>query len=69
MTDLAHADLLDCQGRTTHRLVLQVDGTVTITFVATGRAARVDPAKRTNLTPMIAVPEDLMVAAATLSPW
>ena len=59
-------ELLDCQGRTTHRLVLELDGTVTVTFVPSGTTARIDTARRTVLTPGVHVPPQLMGAACGL---
>lgn len=67
--ELATVDLLDCHGHVTHRLTLEVDGTVTIRFTAGGHAARVDPSTRTNLTPHITVPPSLLDDAATLHAW
>ncbi|HXH57594.1 hypothetical protein [Iamia sp.] len=66
--DLASAHVLDCQGRITHTLTLEVDGTVSIRFHAGGRVARVDPHTRAVLTPGMAVPEPLLVEAAALRP-
>lgn len=66
---LATAELLDCQGRRTHRLVLEPDGTITVHFLLHGHCARVDPARRRTLTPGIHVPEELMAQAAALQPW
>jgi len=66
---LAASDILDCQGRTTHRLALEADGTVTIHFLLGGRTARVDPRTRRNLTPQVPVPDELLAPAATLTPW
>ncbi len=66
--ELAHADVLDCQGRVTHSLVLQVDGTVAITFRAGGVVVRVDPRTRTVLTPGAVVADVLLAEAAALRP-
>lgn len=65
---LAEARVLDCQGQTTHTLVLEIDGTVTICFHHGGAQARVDPGTRTVLTPSITVPSTLMDEAASLRP-
>ncbi|WCO65501.1 hypothetical protein PO878_13440 [Iamia majanohamensis] len=66
--ELARALVLDCQGRTTHTLVLEVDGTVTIRFHPGGAEARVDPRTRTVLTPSVTVPAGLLDEAAALRP-
>lgn len=66
--DLATACVLDCQGRVTHTLTLDVDGTVRIRFHAGGHVARVDPVHRTVLTPGITVPDALLAEAAALRP-
>lgn len=66
--DLERADVLDCQGRITHTLVLEVDGTVSITFRAGGAVARVDPHTRRVLTPGMVVPDTLLAEAAALRP-
>lgn len=66
---LASADILDCQGRVTHRLVLEPDGTVTILFTDGGHRARVDPTQRRVLTPGMTVPDSLLAEAAALRPW
>jgi hypothetical protein len=66
---LATSEILDCQGRTTHRLVLEADGTVSIHFLLGGCTARVDPRNRRNLTPQVRVPDELLAHAATLTPW
>lgn len=59
-------EIIDCFGQPTHRLVLEVDGTVTITFVTSGVAARVDPATRTVSTPGVSVPPTLIDHAASM---
>ncbi|TVR24857.1 MAG: hypothetical protein EA389_10250 [Ilumatobacter sp.] len=59
-------ELLDCQGRTTHRLVLELDGTVTVTFMSSGTSARIDTERRTVLTPGVHVAPQLMNAACGL---
>ncbi len=63
---LVTEELIDCFGQPTHRLVLEIDGTVSITFVSSGVAARVDPATRAVLTPGVHVPEALLDHAATM---
>lgn len=60
--------VLDCQGRITHTLTLEIDGTVSILFRAGGRIAKVDPHARAVLTPGMTVPETLLVEAAALRP-
>ncbi len=65
---LATAHVLDCQGRTTHVLTLEIDGTVTIAFRSGGHTARVDPRTRTVLTPGMHVADTLMDEAASLRP-
>jgi hypothetical protein len=64
----ASTDLLDCQGNRTHRLTLQIDGTVKILFNG-GATAVVDPVKRSCLTPGMTITPSLMDAAATLTPF
>lgn len=59
-------ELIDCFGQSTHRLVLELDGTVTITFVSSGVTARVDPATRAVLTPGVHVPAALLDHAASM---
>lgn len=66
---LASTELLDCHGQVSHRLVLEPDGTVSITFLPGGHQARVDPTTRANLTPAIHVPDGLLDAAQGLTPW
>lgn len=66
--ELERADVLDCQGRITHTLVLEVDGTVSITFRHGGAVARVDPRTRQVLTPGMVVPDTLLAEAAALRP-
>lgn len=66
---LATAHVLDCQGRTTHVLTLEIDGTVTIAYRhGGGHTARVDPRTRTVLTPGMHVPDTLMDEAVSLRP-
>ena len=67
MDDLASTELLDCHGHTSHTLTSLVDGTVRIRFAA-GHEARVDPHRRSNLTPHITVVDSLMDIAASLRP-
>ena len=55
---LRSTDLLDCQGRVSHRLTLQIDGTVEIAF-AHGTTAIVDPHKRVCMTPGVRIPEGM----------
>lgn len=64
-TYLDSAQLLDCNGRVSHTLTLQLDGTVRIRF--SGREAVVDPRTRRNLTPDVAVHDTLVEAACTLA--
>lgn len=64
--ELTATELLDCQGRVTHRLVLEIDGTVTVVFAASGVQARVDPATATVMTPGVRVPHEVMNAASTM---
>lgn len=66
MEGLVTEELIDCQGCTTHRLVLEVDGTVTVRFVASGVAARVDPETGTVLTPGVHVPPQVMNAVRAM---
>ncbi|MEL6891417.1 MAG: hypothetical protein AAFP84_07465 [Actinomycetota bacterium] len=63
---LVTEELIDCFGQLTHRLVLEIDGTVTITFATSGVTARVDPTTRTLLTPGIHIPPSLMDHAASM---
>ena len=63
---LVTEELIDCFGQTTHRLVLEIDGTVTITFVTSGVSARVDPTTRAVLTPGIQVPSAILDHAASM---
>lgn len=63
---LVTEELIDCSGQLTHRLVLEIDGTVSITFASSGVTARVDPATRALLTPGIHVPPQLMDHAASM---
>lgn len=63
---LVSEELIDCFGRTTHRLVLEIDGTVTVTFATSGVTARIDPQTRAVLTPGIDVPPALLDRAASM---
>ncbi len=62
---LVTEELMACFGQPTHRLVLEIDGTVTITFTSSGVVARVDPLTRAVLTPGVHVPTALLDHAAT----
>lgn len=63
---LVTEDLIDCFGQATHRLVLEIDGTVSITFVSSGVTARVDPTTRAVLTPGVQVPTTLLDHASSM---
>jgi hypothetical protein len=63
---LVTEELIDCSGDVTHRLVLEIDGTVSITFVSSGVTARVNPTTREVLTPGVHVPPPLMDQAASM---
>ncbi len=63
---LVTEELIDCSGIATHRLVLEIDGTVSITFVSSRVTAKVDPSTRTVLTPGVHVPPTLMDHAASM---
>lgn len=63
---LTSVDVLDCSGRTTHTLTLQIDGTVRISMPS-GLEAVVDPTRRLVLTRGVNVPSTLFDAAASLS--
>lgn len=63
---LVTEELIDCQGHTTHRLVLEYDGSVTVRFLASGVTARVDPDSGTVLTPGVHVPPQVMNAVRAL---
>lgn len=63
---LVTEELIDCFGQRTHRLVLEIDGTVSITFVSSGVTARVDPSTRAVLTPGVQVPPTLLDHAASM---
>lgn len=63
---LVTEELIDCQGRTTHRLVLELDGTVTVRFVERRVEVRIDPRTSTVLTPGIQVPPQVMNAALAM---
>ncbi len=58
--------LIDCQGRVTHRLVLRLDGTVSVTSTATGITATVDPSTGTVLTPGVHLPDQVVNAARAI---
>jgi hypothetical protein len=58
--------LIDCFGATTHELVLDYDGTVSVRFVHAGHVARIDPRTRTVLTPGVRVPDQVMDHAAAM---
>ncbi len=66
--ELVSFDVLDCHGRVSHRLRLELDGTVTIRFEG-GPTAKVDPTRRQNLTPHVTVSPSLMDAAVSLTPF
>lgn len=68
MDGLTTAQLLDCEGRVTHTLTLLADGRVEIRFAA-GARALVDPVRRATLTPGVTVPDPLMDACASLTPF
>lgn len=59
-------ELIDCSGQPTHRLVLEIDGTVTVTFVPSGVSARIDPSTRAVLTPGVHVPSTILDHAASM---
>jgi hypothetical protein len=65
--ELTTTTIIDCTGRISHRLTLQLDGTVTVAF-ADGREARLDPHARVNFTPCVPVGDALMDAARSLRP-
>jgi hypothetical protein len=58
--------LIDCFGATTHELVLDYDGTVSVRFVHGGHTVRIDPRTRTVLTPGMTVPDQIMDHAAAM---
>jgi hypothetical protein len=58
--------LIDCFGATTHELVLDYDGTVSVRFVHGGQTVRIDPSTRTVLTAGMTVPEQIMDHAAAM---
>lgn len=66
LAGLVTEELIDCQGRPTHRLVLELDGTVTVRFVERGLDIRIDPTTSTVLTPGARVPPQVMNAAAAM---
>lgn len=68
MSDLARCDLIDCQGTVTHTLILEPDGRVTVRL-RDGRVARIDVVTRRNVTPQVPVGDDVIAAAAGLTPW
>ncbi|MEM9037852.1 MAG: hypothetical protein AAGD18_24910 [Actinomycetota bacterium] len=59
-------EVLDCNGRISHRLVLEIDGTVTIHFLSSGVTAQVEPATQAVLTPGVHVPQALMDHATSM---
>lgn len=61
-------EVLDCNGKISHRLVLEIDGTVTIDFLFSGVTAQVEPSTRAVLTPGVHVPQALMDHAASMRP-
>ncbi len=63
---LVTEDLIDCNGHATHRLVLEIDGTVTVTFASSGVSARIDPSTRAVLTPGVHVPQQILDHAASM---
>lgn len=64
--DLSSCSLLDCQGRTTHRLVLRPDGLVSVS--AAGVEAVVDPVRRAVVRPAgYRLPDTVVERAVTLS--
>lgn len=65
-TALVAEELIDCNGRTTYRLVLAIDGTVQVTLAASGVTVRVDPAHHLVLTPGVVLPDEVMRAATSL---
>lgn len=67
--DLISEELVDCLGRTTYRLVLDIDGIVRVTLAAHGVTVHVDPADQTVLTPGVVLPDEVMRAAANLRPY
>lgn len=67
--ELAPAFALHWQGRTTHTLVLEVDGTVITRFHQGGAQARVDARTRAVLTSSLTVPQTLVDETADLRPW
>lgn len=64
--ELLTEELLDCSGRVTHRLVLDLDGSVCVTVMSSGVTARVDPIGRVVLTPGVRLPDQVLVAASSL---
>lgn len=68
--DLLTERLLDCQGRVTHTLVLEIDGLVKVTIHATGHSpgvtCRIDPQTGKVLTPGVHVTESVVAAARCL---
>lgn len=63
---LSTREILDCAGRTTHRLVLDLDGSVRVTIVSSGRTVRIDPATRQILTPGGRLADDIIRLACEL---
>jgi hypothetical protein len=58
--------LIDCFGATTHELRLEYDGTVTVRFTHGGHTVRIDPDRRTVLTPGASVPDQIMDHAVAM---
>jgi len=63
---LVTEELIDCFGQRTHTLVLEIDGTVSVTFASSGRTARIEPSTRQVLTPGIQVPKTILDHAASM---
>ena len=63
---LRSTELLDCNGRVSHRLTPSIDGTVDIRFAA-GHVARVDPRTRVCLTPGVRIPQGMWTDIAALA--
>jgi len=65
---LTGIDRIDCDGRVSHTLTLEIDGTVRVELPG-GRVARIDPGTRQNLTPHVPVPTTVIDQAVHLRPW
>ncbi len=63
---LSSAELLSCDGTTSHTLQLELDGTVTVRF-RDGHRARVDPRTRTVITRGMSLSPALVDAACRLA--